>query len=68
MADKNVTDQVEFGNSDDELLPLKKCVCGKEFCFWTASISIYKDNPWECKGCGRKLYFRNEIKVYEVNE
>jgi len=37
----DVTDQVEFGNNDDECLPLHKCVCGKKFDHWDAIISIY---------------------------
>lgn len=65
--DKDVTDKVEFGNSDDEFLPLEKCVCGQVFGFWDHSLSIYRDNPTECPKCGRKLYFKNKITVFEVN-
>jgi DNA-directed RNA polymerase subunit RPC12/RpoP len=66
----DVTSQVEFGNNDDEHLPLLKCVCGKKFPSWEAVISIYPDDPWQCDDCGRRLFFRNEIRVFEatINE
>ena len=64
---KDVTAQVDFGNSDDECLPITKCVCGTKFGHWDFVISIYKDDPYECPECGAKLYFRNAVKVYQVN-
>ncbi len=63
--DKDITDCVRFGNSDDESLPLTQCVCGKKFGMWHTVISIYRDDPWECS-CGRKLYFKNSVSVYEI--
>ena len=62
----DVTDKVEFGNPDDECLPLHKCVCGKKFDHFSALVSVYEDGAWECDDCGRKLFFRNSIKVFEV--
>ena len=41
----DVTDQVDFGNPDDECLPLHKYVCGHEFEGWSMIISIYEDRP-----------------------
>ncbi len=66
----DVTDKVVFDNDDidGECLPLYKCVCGKEFEKWHFILSIYEDHPHICSHCGRKLFFRNEIKVYEVEE
>lgn len=64
----DVTDQVDFGNSDDESLPLTKCVCGKKFEYWEFVLSIYEDSPNKCPNCGRKLFFRNSIRVYEVKD
>ena len=64
--DTDVTDLVGFGNPDDELLPLTECVCGARFDMWDMVISIYREDAYECDKCGRRLYFRNDIKVYEV--
>ena len=62
----DVTEKVKFGNNDDEYLPIEKCVCGAEFGSWSFVINVYKDDPNECPKCGRKYYFRNEIKVYLI--
>ena len=65
----DVTDQVSFDNPDDECLPITKCVCGAKFRAWSEfNISIYSDDPYPCPKCGRKLYFRNSIRVMEVKE
>ncbi len=64
----DVTDQVVFLGNDGELLPIIKCVCGKEFPPWNFAISIYEDNPNDCPNCGRKLFFRNRISVYSFIE
>lgn len=63
----DVTANVEFGNPDDECLPLTRCVCGAEFEPWTNIISIYDDPAFmePCPKCGRLLYFRATITVYE---
>jgi len=63
--DKDITNQCSFGENDDEILPLEKCVCGEEYILWDFVLSIYRENPTVCK-CGRKLYFRNKITIYEV--
>ena len=62
----DVTDQVSFGNSDDEMLPLTKCICGERFQEWNFIISIYKDEPRECPMCGRRYFFTTSTRVYEV--
>lgn len=62
----DVTAQVSFGNPDDEVMPLYKCVCGKKFEPWDAMVSIYPDGAWQCDECHRQLYFRNSLTVYEV--
>jgi predicted SprT family Zn-dependent metalloprotease len=66
--DIDVTDLVSFGNNDDEVLPLTKCVCGKEFESWRKIISIYREHAGECSNCHRKLYFKNRIRIYEIND
>lgn len=65
---KDVTDLVDFGNSEDEYLPMLKCICGQKFGMWEHSISIYKDDAVECPNCGKRLFFRSSIKVYQVEE
>jgi DNA-directed RNA polymerase subunit RPC12/RpoP len=60
----DVTDKVKFGENDSEFLPLKKCVCGKEFDFWEKILSIYPDAAVKCRNCGRKLYFKVSIRVF----
>lgn len=64
----DVTANVEFGNPDDEYLPLTRCVCGAEFEPWTNIISVYGDPALiqSCPKCGRRLYFLQSITVYEL--
>ena len=63
----DVTKKCLFSDNDEELLPLLKCVCGKEFDSWGFTISIYSDgNATGCPECGRQFYFTNEIKIYEI--
>ena len=62
----DVTDQVSFGNSDDEHLPITKCICGERFGHWNFTIGIYKDEPKECPMCGRRYFFTTSTRVYEV--
>lgn len=64
----DVTDKVDFDNPDDECLPLTKCVCGEKFQPWEFIISIYEDAQGSCEKCGRKFFFRNAIRVYQVEE
>lgn len=69
MPDIDVTELVDFGGVDDELLPLTKCVCGAEFESWDFVISIYPESPRTCRTCGRELYFSNAIHIYQkVND
>lgn len=62
----DVTDKIDFNNNDDECLPLTKCVCGAEFQAWSFIISIYPNTAYACPACGRKLFFRLSIRVFEV--
>jgi len=66
--DKDITNQCSFGEIDDECLPLRKCVCGEEYDHWHFVLSIYREGASICKKCGRKLYFRNKITIYEIIE
>ena len=67
--DLDVTEQVKFGDDDDKYLSLTQCVCGRVFRPWIAILSIYRDCAvWQCPECGRELYFRSTIRVYEVND
>lgn len=64
--DRDVTEKVGRGRVDDELLPIDECVCGQKFGAWNAVLSIYRDTPFECFNCGRRMYFSNKITVWEV--
>jgi hypothetical protein len=66
MAELNVTDQVRVGNPDDEICPVLRCVCGQKFEPWKQCLSVYRDNPTRMVCCGRRLYFCNEIQIFEV--
>jgi hypothetical protein len=68
VNDIDVTNQVDFHNNDDEFLPLTKCACGQKFEPWDFSINIYREDARTCTNCGRKLYFRLDIKVFEVHD
>jgi hypothetical protein len=63
--DIDITTKVQFGDNDGEVLPLSRCVCGKRFDPWTFILSVYREDPKECT-CGRKLYFKNVISIFEV--
>ena len=65
--DTDVTTAVEFDAPDEEVLPLRTCVCGTRFPPWTFTLSIYRDLPIApCPTCGRRLYFTATIHVYEI--
>jgi len=68
VGNKNVTENILFYPSDidGELLPIARCVCGKEFGNWEYVLGRYDDMAKECPACGRKLYFDIDIKIYEV--
>ncbi len=66
MNTADVTEKFDWDNPDDEFLPIRRCVCGAEFGYWEFSISIYDDTPKSCEKCGRKFYFRNAIRIFEV--
>lgn len=64
----DVTDKVEFGNNnDDEYLPIKKCLCGKEFELQEHMISNYPYNIG-CPNCGVKLFFRHVVRIYQEDK
>jgi len=63
----DVTNNVEFGEGDDECLSMTKCICGEKFPDWKGPvISIYEEDPAECPRCHRKFVFSNKIIVYEI--
>ncbi len=65
--ERDVTAETSFGNPDDELLPLTKCVCGARFKNWDVTLSIYHDDPRTMECCGRRLYFSLTIQIIEVD-
>lgn len=62
----DVTRLVDLGDIDSESAPLYKCVCGKQFDAWDAILGVYKDNPWQCPHCSRKLIFSMSVQVLEI--
>jgi len=66
MSNKDVTNQISFGESDGESLSITKCVCGEKFEIWDFSISIYDDLPTSCPKCGREFFWRQLVTVFEV--
>lgn len=68
MTERDVTPQTRFGNSDDELLPLTRCVCGQTFKLWELTLSVYADDPTRMDCCGRRLYFSNNVRILEVTD
>ena len=68
MADKDITTEVAFWDNDGEPLPLTRCACGREFPAWKFILGPYADSAHECPQCGRRMYFRNDIHVFEVGE
>lgn len=66
MPDLEITKQVEIGYFEEEDLVLKRCVCGKKFEDWDFVLHPYDDTANTCDGCGRMLYFRVDIHVYEI--
>jgi len=64
---KDVTDSFDF-DLDGEFLAISKCVCGQEFDYWDFIINIKKNFPRFCPKCGGKFYFKQIIKIYEVED
>lgn len=58
----------QFGNPDDELLPVTRCACGQKYALWRMNISIDSDDPTEMPCCHRRVYFRQDIEIIEVGE
>ena len=66
---RDVTDQVRVGYSDEESLPMEKCVCGASWPTWDGPIlHIERDDPVECPKCGRKFHWKSKITVWEVSD
>lgn len=65
-TDKDITDLVEFGSPDDEILPLLKCVCGEKFDYWNFILGIYRETSNECRKCKRRMYFYTELRIFQV--
>lgn len=70
MQHLDVTDQVAFGPVDGEFLPIIQCVCGRKWPLWRRTICVYADADYlePCPQCGRRLFFRLAVKVYEFRD
>ena len=64
--DRDVTNAVDCLNPDDESLPLVRCVCGSTHQRWTIQLGIDASDAEAMPCCGRRLYFRNHVRVFEV--
>lgn len=62
----DVTDKVSFGEVDDEISYITKCICGKTFQRWDFTILLLDQNSQSCPNCNRKFYFSNKVTIYEV--
>ena len=56
----DVTDNVRFGSNDGDLLPLYKCMCGREFDPWDF---ILNPDEWKECDCGIEYKFSNKIII-----
>jgi hypothetical protein len=65
---EDVTNQVEFGPNRGSFLPLYKCVCGIEFEPWEFRLETGCVPAKKCPGCGDRMYFEVEIKVFRIRE
>jgi DNA-directed RNA polymerase subunit RPC12/RpoP len=63
-----ITDKVEYGDVDADMLPLHKCVCGIKFPYWEFILNDHVSELQECPNCGRKMFFKHLISVIEVKE
>lgn len=68
MADKDITAEVSFWDNDGEALPLTHCACGANFPAWDFILGPYTGMARQCPQCKRRMYFRNDIRVFEVDE
>lgn len=69
MTDKDITEFVEFGLPDGDILPIDKCACGTRYLPWDFLIGMNYDprRLHMCRKCGRKMYFEMTIKIFEAS-
>ena len=66
--DIDVTDKVDFGLNDEDLLPLYTCVCGQTFNSWDFILICESNEAAKCNNCKRELYFKLSIRIYEKSK
>jgi hypothetical protein len=66
MAAVDVSDLVQLGDPDGELVPVQACACGFRPPYWGFYLSVYSDKPTACGACGRRFYVSIGVRVYEV--
>lgn len=60
---KDVSDQVQTGAIDGDVIVIRKCVCGQEWPEWDRLMSL---GEWfECEICLRKLRASYTVKIEE---
>ena len=63
---REITDEVRVGSVDGEHASLLRCACGRKWSDWDFFIGVYADDPKSCPSCGRMMFFKMDVKVYEV--
>lgn len=64
----DITDMVEFGAIDGDILNFNKCACGKEFEDWDFLLSVGEEWAKKCPKCGREMFFSYNTRVFEIRE
>ena len=65
-TDTDVTAKVKVGDYEGGMLPLDRCICGREFGGFKFILWQDRDGPESCPDCGRQFRFEISIKVFEV--
>ena len=67
--DKDIAHLFEFeGPYGCDILPITKCICGKTFQRDEFTINVGRENLSQCPACHRRLYFIDEVRIFEVVE
>lgn len=65
-VDLDVTRQVQIGIVDGDTASINRCVCGRAVLFPAMILFDRRRSAQACPMCGRRLYFRSEVRVFQV--
>ena len=68
MADVDVTEHTSFRDPDTDPLALTRCICGKRFRLWEATLSSSREDVDRMPCCGRRLYFSAAVRIFEKTD